>query len=565
MNIEGIISEANRLKDTGEPANGLFNRLRSGDTKEKIVMLTPELESGVGIGQGLYHLREGLNQIPKCPVCEKERAWYRYSNGYFETCGDKTCKQTVKADKFKETVASDEFADKKKEWFAKQKQTMLERHGVEHNWQGEMRKTGEETMIEKYGTKHALQNAEIKEKRKKTTEERHGTLDMFSLGKEKMLERYGSENAMHSEGIKEKFTRNMKKARNDIARSKLENHRIEMIGDAVDPYNLHCSVCDTCFKSSNRSINTNLRRGESPCPLCNPPSLISSRVEKEMLSFIKSIYNGGITENDRFIMKGTSRFSEVDIHLNHLKIAIEFNGLYWHGENHKDSDYHLEKSKFLSNLGISLYHIWEDDWNYKGEIIRSHLSKILTKAVVQSDKEYIIREIGGQEYKAFVDENDLTGYSPANIIFGLFDMDQMVAISSFKEVKSRMDGGKIGSWKIVRYTEKNFLPVTDGFNKLLKHFLTIKPNVEIFYDADTSLFPNISNNIFTDSGMAYEKTIEPNYTWCIDGVRESRVKWNKINSKSVKNDESKTWDEIMRGKGYFKIWDAGKNRFSINI
>lgn len=562
--IPELVEIAKEIRDTGGVAHGLFTKLRPPEVQEEMAKMTPELPDGVEIGQRMYHLREEMTAIPSCPVCGQNRQWYRYSNGYFETCGARDCKQSVKAEKFKKTVASDKFADKKKEWFEKQKQTMLERYGVDHNWKGDLRKSGEETMLERYGVKHALQGEEAQEKRRRTTEERHGTLDMFSLGKEKMQERYGSENAMHSEEIKDRNRVNMKKVKNKQSQERLNKHSIEMSGDTVDPYNLHCRVCDTCFKSSNATVNTNLRRGESPCPRCNPPSLTSSRMEKEMLSFIKSIYKWEIAENDRYVMRGTNRFSEVDIHVKNLKIAIEFNGLYWHGENHKDSDYHLEKSKFLSNMGISLYHIWEDDWNYKGEIVKSHLSKILTKPLLETAIEYNIREISGREYKEFVSKNDLAGYSPASIIFGLFDGDQLVAISSFKEIKSRMDGGKIGSWKIVRYTEKNFVPVANGFEKLLDHFLSIKKDAEVFYDADIASFPGVANNIFIGSGMSYEKTIEPNYTWFIDGVRESRVKWNKINSKLVKSDESKTWDEIMRGKGYFKIWDAGKNRFTIN-
>ena len=34
---------------------------------------------------------------------------------------------------------------------------------------------------------------------------------------------------------------------------------------------------------------------------------------------------------------------ELDIYLPNLNIAIEYNGLYWHGEKNKDKNYHLEK------------------------------------------------------------------------------------------------------------------------------------------------------------------------------------------------------------------------------
>jgi hypothetical protein len=58
-----------------------------------------------------------------------------------------------------------------------------------------------------------------------------------------------------------------------------------------------------------------------------------------VVDFIKSIYNGKIITNNRKILKG----KELDIYLPDEKLAIEFDGIYWHSL--KDENYHLNKTK----------------------------------------------------------------------------------------------------------------------------------------------------------------------------------------------------------------------------
>lgn len=82
----------------------------------------------------------------------------------------------------------------------KNKQTMLERYGVTHNWaKGKMRDELEAKWVEIYGVKNPLAAKEIQEKRKQTMLDRYGvefytdSEDFKPKVKETMLERYGVE------------------------------------------------------------------------------------------------------------------------------------------------------------------------------------------------------------------------------------------------------------------------------------------------------------------------------------------------------------------------------------
>jgi hypothetical protein len=51
--------------------------------------------------------------------------------------------------------------------------------------------------------------------------------------------------------------------------------------------------------------------------------------------------------------------------------------LYWHSEEYISSDYHLNKTIECEKQGIQLIHVFEDEWLYKQDIVKSRLSNIL--------------------------------------------------------------------------------------------------------------------------------------------------------------------------------------------
>ena len=78
--------------------------------------------------------------------------------------------------------------------------------------------------------------------------------------------------------------------------------------------------------------------------------------EQSLLDFISSFYKGEIITHCRKIISPL----ELDIYIPDLKIAIEFNGVFFHAiENGTDINYHLNKSLMCRNQNIRLIHIYE--------------------------------------------------------------------------------------------------------------------------------------------------------------------------------------------------------------
>lgn len=62
-----------------------------------------------------------------------------------------------------------------------------------------------------------------------------------------------------------------------------------------------------------------------------------------------------IIQHDRNVLNG----QELDFYIPSKKLAIEFNGNYWHSDLKKEKKYHFNKSKLADSKGIRLIHIWE--------------------------------------------------------------------------------------------------------------------------------------------------------------------------------------------------------------
>lgn len=121
------------------------------------------------------------------------------------------------------------------------------------------------------------------------------------------------------------------------------------------------------------------------CPVCTHHR---SAIEVTIENFITSL--GYRTEHGRSLLqnfdfpKNKKRNLELDIYIPEKKIAIEYNGSFWHrtlpeGWCSKESNYHYNKFLGCLKLGILLVSIFDVEWESKKEIIKHYLIDTLNE------------------------------------------------------------------------------------------------------------------------------------------------------------------------------------------
>lgn len=103
------------------------------------------------------------------------------------------------------------------------------------------------------------------------------------------------------------------------------------------------------------------------CSNCQKEKI--SHYELEIANYISSFYSEQAIKNDRTILNG----KELDLYYPEKKIAIEFNGDYWHSEKHKENKYHYNKFQKCLEKDIILVNIFESEWNSRKDSIKEYL------------------------------------------------------------------------------------------------------------------------------------------------------------------------------------------------
>ena len=394
----------------------------------------------------------------------------------------------------------------------KVKNNNLEKYGVEWTLQlGEVKDTIRKTNFEKYGYPNAAQNKSIYDKIIKTN-----------------LEKYGTNSPNQSDEFR-------------LGKFILTNHPnyIKYISGGISLFKCDCDENHN-FKIKSYLFTSRYKNKTSLCTICNPIDDKKSIKEKDLLRYIKSIYNGEI-------ISGYKDKLEIDIYIPEYNIGIEFNGLYWHSELYKEKNYHIDKTNYFKEKGIRIIHIWEDDWDNKCNIIKSQILNFLnnTQNRIYARKT-IVKEVNNKLSKEFLSKNHLQGNVNSSIKLGLYYNEELVSLMTFDHFEGRKKMKK-DEWNLNRFCNKLNNVVIGGSSKLLKYFINNYNVKKVISYADNdwsdgNLYKVLGFNKLYESGVDYK--------YIVDNVRK-----HKSNYRKSKTNISESKLDLL------KIYDCGKIKF----
>lgn len=399
-----------------------------------------------------------------------------------------------------------------------------------------------ETCLKKYGVDNPRKAESVKQKIKNTTKGRYGVEHIFQSKEHRkkyektMIKKYGVTHINHSEEFR----------RNKFAVGKDPNY-IEYNAETK----LNKLKCDKGFEHEYEIDTKNyISRNNYKIPLCtvcNPIGSSSSIKQEEVLEYIKSLTDLEVINNYRDGL-------EIDIYIPELKLGFEFNGLYWHSEEYKEPNYHAEKNKYFAEKGIRIIHIWEDEWDFKRDIICSQIQNLLGLSKKVYARNTKIQRIKNKDAREFLEEHHLQGgYRGIQISYGLFHEDELISVMTFDSQEGRKQMPE-DEYNLSRFCSKKGTAVIGGASKLLTAFCREqKPNRIISYaDADWS-----NGGVYETLGFEKISHSRPDYKYVVDGVREHKSKYRKPKG------EQRTEREIMEELGIPRVYDSGKIKYEL--
>jgi len=274
--------------------------------------------------------------------------------------------------------------------------------------------------------------------------------------------------------------------------------------------------------------------------------------------------------NNKKLLNGT----ELDIYIPELKLAIEYNGNYWHSENRggKGSTFHLNKTKLANKHGIRLIHIFEDEWLLKNDIVISKLTHIIGKnnPIKIGGRQCEIKEISSKlVVSEFYENYHLQGSVSNNknqINLGAFFNNTLVALMSFSDKRNMTKSNtKNYDYELIRFASHKDYNISGIASKLLNNFIKNFQPKSIISFADRR-WSDVNNNVYLKIGFKEDGYTRPNY-WYYKPKNHSHLRLHKfgfglsgLKKKKMYIDGLSEW-ECMQYHGYDRIWDCGLIRY----
>lgn len=425
------------------------------------------------------------------------------------------------------------------------------------------------TMLERYGSDNASKVEHFKEKKIKTSQRNYGTDYSFQAEpvKEKIRQtlqlRYGVDNPSQNPDSHTKQIESITKAKRQHSYDFINKHSTVEILTPLEEYlkmdfktqplKWKCKTCGNIFETRR----DNNEMGTGRCYTCFP--YVPSKYELEIQNYLRNIGCNDIIIRDRTILYP----KELDIYIPSKKLAIEFNGLYWHSTQYCPGSYrHLIKTQNCLEKNIRLVQIFEDEYVFKNNIVLDRLSNILGnyKTTIYA-RQCKVDQVSFNESKEFLNQNHIQGWVNSKFNYGMYYNNELVALMTFGEYRIALGRKPVnGEYELLRFCCKLGYHIPGAASRLLKHFENdIKPIKLISY-ADRRWS---QGKLYEILNFKFVKFTEPNYSYVIGDHRENRFKWRKSELKYLLEyfDPNLSEEENMAKNNYFRIYDCGNYLF----
>jgi hypothetical protein len=356
---------------------------------------------------------------------------------------------------------------------------------------------------------------------------------------------------------------------NNIIKEKINSQGF-IINNSNEIYNLKdCEfnvTCVTCNITQTKCL-TNGRWKDIYCSGCYG-KVGRSKQEDEIVDYIKSVKDIEIITNYKLTTTG----KELDIYIPDLKVGIEYNGIVWHsyGKTHPNNiknisnKFHINEKRLMCNkLGIRVINIFDSEWLFKKDIVKSMISsKLHLPLNTIFARKCTIQQIDKQTKGLFLKNNHIQGNDNSGVCLGLFYNNEIVSVMTFG---TRKITGKV-SFELIRFCNKINTHIPGSASKLFKHFLkNIWQGETIVTYADLRFSEGV---LYNNLGFTFKHDSSPNYFYTKDCLTlENRVNYqkHKLATKLESFNELNTELCNMLDNGYRIIYDCGNKVYEYRL
>jgi hypothetical protein len=202
-----------------------------------------------------------------------------------------------------------------------------------------------------------------------------------------------------------------------------------------------------------------------------------------------------------------------------------------------------------------LVQLWEDQWSYHSEKVRSRLLSALGLSARLHARETKVKSMSNNELLDFLNENHLNVPLKAKYKYALFQGQEPVAAISFSKPRLMERAGvTYKSYELLRFCNKLNHTVVGGFTKLLTHFIKIAmpDDIMTYVDRDWS-----DGRLYEKIGFECVGTIDP-MGFLFDPVSGTRYPYS-LKDRSESGDAFEKTDNSTSGR--IMVYNSGSYKY----
>lgn len=280
-----------------------------------------------------------------------------------------------------------------------------------------------------------------------------------------------------------------------------------------------------------------------------------SKQEMEIREFLDGF--GIQYRSNRQILIG----KEIDILIDSHKIGIEVNGLKWHSERfaHKDKSYHVTKTNMCNEKGYALFHVFEDVFFSKKELV---FSKIRHKLMLDTGKPKVagrklsVTVISASDGASFIEKYNIEGDKNADYYLGGYFHGELVAVMSFKNVEE-------GDWELLSIATKDTYVYQGVASKMFRSFVRDRNPKTVISYSNRNWDNRMSENVYSKMGFCFDSVVEPTFRYYSERIeRHDTFSPESLDIEAIRVENgfpsNMSKDEILANAGYDKVWNCGQ-------
>lgn len=316
------------------------------------------------------------------------------------------------------------------------------------------------------------------------------------------------------------------------------------------------------FSSVNEIINSHqLSDFVDTSPSCGGVLRVMQLLQKLGVSY---------ETNNRRILQHNGSGLEIDIWIPEFNFGIEVNPTGTHSVDSefssvRDVNYHQRKSLLAEQAGVGLVHLYDDDFldDRKYQIFVNQLAYRKAGHICLGARKCELKPVSRKDSNLFLNHYHFQGSEQSSSVrYGLYFDDILVSLLCIG--RSRYTSH---DYEIIRYCVHPGYAVSGGFGRLFHAFLnTLEDSSTIVSYMDLNKRFSC-DNVYHKNGFVAESVTQPDYVWAKKYGMPVLKRYQTTKSKLVADgyDPDKTEVEIMRERGFFRVFGAGSRRYVFTL